>query len=118
MTDTDRVYCQETPGFYAVRLAKRGVEVACEVAHGPSVDPDTGEPLDRSWWWTIRFEGEDPPSYSSPAIYPQLLIGRPIDGVEYAYLVERGAWARRYRPQSPEARPRAAANLQTVDRFF
>ena len=106
VTSADRVYCGDRPGFYAVRMAKGAVEIACEVGYGPTVDPATGEPLDRSWYWTVAFDGEVPPSYSSPAVYPRLLIGRPIDRAEDEFIVADRAWARAHAPSSPEAQPR------------
>lgn len=94
-------------GFYAVRLAKGGAEVGCEVAYGPPLDPETGELLDRSWFWTVTINGEV--AHCSP-MKPAtgFRIGRRISEGEYRFLLADRAWAAAHAPHLPEADPRRA----------
>lgn len=67
------------------------------------MDPDFGEPIDRSrrlcalvngkWW----FRPDD--------IWLSCLRGGPISAKEYQYLVDDRAWAAKYAPHLPEADP-------------
>lgn len=97
-------------GFYAVRLTKGGAEVGCEVSYGPSCDPETGEPLDRSWLWVVTINGQV--THCSP-MKPAagFRIGRRISEAEFNYLLDRAQWAVTYEPSSPEANPRQAFDL-------
>lgn len=112
------VYAQETPGLYAVRMAKGAVEIACKVEHAPTHDPETGEALDRSWFWTIYLEGNPAPYYQAPAVYGRILLGRPIGQAYYDWLVAHRAHMRRWHPESPEANPRKPVDWETIPTLF
>ncbi len=94
-------------GFYAVRLTKGGAEVGCEVTYGPTLDPETGEPLDRSWLWVVTINGQV--THCSPMKPPAgARFGRRIDEAEYRFLIDDRAWAAEHAPYLPEADPRRA----------
>lgn len=109
-------YANEIPGLYAVRLAKGAVEVACEVTHGPAIDPLTGETLDRSWMWTICINGEV--KHCSPAVYSRMLLGRPISRADYEFMLADRQWAREFAPGLPEAQPTKRVDISTLPMPF
>jgi hypothetical protein len=115
MVSTDRVYADK-PGFYAVRMARGAVEVACKVSHGPTCDPETGEPLDRSWHWTIEINGKV--AHSGPGVWERLLVGRPIDEAEYRFLLADRQWASEFAPSSPEANPSRRVDSASIPMPF
>lgn len=111
-----RIFC-EKPGLYAVRLVKGGSEVALRIVHEPPKDPETGEPLDRSFYWSVFENGL--PAYGPDLVQsPRLYIGRALEQWEYDFIIADRAWARENAPHSPEADPYLSVNLRTAKPVF
>lgn len=96
------------PGFFAVRFRRPGIVVGAMIDHAPPLDPDTGEVLDRSWYWSATINGIPDPN---PAPSPNERVWRvwhswerEIDFDEYQWLVADRQWARQYAPELAEAR--------------
>lgn len=99
-----------TAGYYRTRLVRGGIFCPVKIWHGPPNDPETGEPLDRSWRWQCLVGGE---LIDLHRVWPW--CGRhPIDETEYTLMLERAKWAAKYAPQSPEAQPRKPVDISTV----
>lgn len=107
-----RVYCDK-PGTYAVTLIKGGAEVPLRIIHAPPNDPETDEPLDRSWYWRTIVNGQE---YGEPSIQPpaKLWIGREISETEYRYMLEDRRWAATHAPHLPEAQPEKRVDLRMM----
>lgn len=108
----ERIYCDK-PGLYAVRLIRGGVEVALKVTHEPTRDPESGESLDRSFYWSVYASGK---LVGEPTIHvpTRLYIGRAIDQAEYDFLVADRNWAAEYAPETPEAQPTQRLSLASI----
>lgn len=104
------------PAFLAVRKVKKGVEIGARIAYEPSRDPDTGEFLDRSYYWTLYEDERIVEQCPQPG--DRLLGawegGRRIEENEYNHLVAVRAWDREYDPASPGANPRKPVNLREL----
>lgn len=111
-----RIYCDK-PGLFATKLVKGGVEVALKVLHEPPRDPETGEPLDRSFYWSVYEDGR---LVFGPELTPcpRLYIGRAIEQWEYDFILDDHAWARANAPHLPEANPRQALDLRSAKPVF
>lgn len=107
-----RVYC-DYPGYFAVRLIKGGPEVGLRILHEATRDPETGETLDRSFYYRTVLNGHE---FGEPSIQPpaKLWIGREISETEYRYLLEDRRWAAEHAPHLPEAQPDKRADLRTM----
>lgn len=106
-----------SPGFYALRLVRGGIEVAARITCGPSADPDTGELLDRSWHFAAEINGEpdrDPRPEPNERVWMVHERGRRIGEAEYRWLLDDRAWAARFRPSLPESRPNAPIDWLSV----
>lgn len=97
-----RVLGQYEPGWWAMKLVKKGVEVAaCIQYERTAAEPSNPDNLmDRSAILTARINGE-----IVPLDRVWLSRGRQIDEAEYNWLLADRAWAKKYRPNSPEANP-------------
>jgi hypothetical protein len=104
-----RNLAQPEPGYFQMRLVRGGVFVGARILHEPTRDPETGEPLDRSWLWHGLIDNEPDPD-ASPAPTERVLriwtYGRRIERAECEFLIADRAWARRNTPLAPEATPR------------
>lgn len=110
-----------TPGLYAVKLRKGGVEVAARIAFEPTRDPDSDELLDRSPHWSATINGEtdpDPSPEPSDRVWRVYEFGRRIDEAEYRFLLADRMWAREHAPNLPEASPRQKIDHLTVEPPF
>lgn len=116
------------PGYYKTRLVKGGPYVAAQLCYGPPLDPETGDPLDRSWRYTVRLNGELQPgcifSTEQPfASKDDLLIFRialsePIGRHEHDYIVKVAQWCRDNAPGLPEANPFRPVDLNQMNSLF
>lgn len=88
-------------GFYRAKLVRGGPWVAVRIWHGPPLDPDTGEELDRSWRWQAERNGEPCEVWR---VWPYC-AGEPIDKAEHDYLLQVRDWAVQHAPETPEAAP-------------
>lgn len=75
----------DTPieGYYRLRLARGAVWSAVRIWHGPPLDPDTGEEMDRSWRWQATINGA---LVEIDRVWPRCAADR-IDQREHDYLI-------------------------------
>lgn len=109
------------PGYFSLRLVKGGPMVGAELTYAPPNDPETGEPLDRSYYWSARIDGEHDPSpepMPSERVMRVWLHGRRIDKAEYDYLTKDAEWARRFAPDDPRANPRQKVDIRVIRPLF
>lgn len=109
------------PGFYAWRFRKGAPEVGCEIAYGPTLDPDTGEALDRPYWWSVRISGHpdiNPGLVPGDTVWSVYIFGRRIERAEYEFLVADRQWAAEHAPDLPEAKPRESIRLSAMPPLF
>ena len=85
-------------GFYRVRRGAKSVWRPVCIWHGPPLDPDTGETLDRSPRWQVMFCGRL--IWDHSLVWPQA-AGQPITREEHDYLLERIEYAREHDPNDP-----------------
>lgn len=106
------------PGFYSVKLVKGGPAVGARIEHAPSTDPETGEVLDRSWFWSAwidgKLAGSPSPDPMAAGCYRISVFGTPITEAEYLLLTKTGEWARQHAPDHPAADPTQPVNLLTA----
>ena len=106
------------PGLYRVRLTKLGAYVAARIEYGPSLNPDDGTPLDRSWFWSADIDGEsdpDPAPAPSERVMRVWLWGERIDRATFDYLLADAEWARRHKPDDPRAQPKRRGELGKME---
>lgn len=111
----DRRTDKPTPGYFRIRRVAGGPWVGARISHGPPRDPETGERLDRSWFWSIEIDGElAHPPHPEPftaGIGWVWMTGTPITEQEYRFLLDTARYARQHDPAAPEANPREKVNL-------
>ena len=99
-----RVVGEPEPGFFRVQLVSRGPYYGARIEYAPSTDPETGEPMDRTWWWTATIDGElvaDPaPCPVAAGVFKVWEWGSSIGEEEYNGLIERSKRERsvRFKP--------------------
>ena len=117
-----RALAKPEPGFYRVRLIRGGPWVAARISYGPPPDPETGEPLDRSWFWTVEIDGQlyaDPsPSWRRAGVDRVWLFGEKITEAEYDYLLAMRHHAVTHEPALPAAQPDKPVDLLRVPTPF
>lgn len=109
------------PGYFQMRLTKGGVFVPARILYAPTRDPETNEPLERSWYWHGIINGEpDPKPMPSPTDRVMRIWtgGRRIDKAEYDFLLADRTWAKQHAPDLPEARPNEAVDLAALPPVF
>lgn len=110
-------------GFYATRLVRGGIEVACMVWFGQPVIE--GERQDRSPRWCIAIDGrscrreKEDHEYRAPLdaldYWP---LARRITASEYAFMRRRAKWAREHAPDHPAAKPYQRIDLAALPPRF
>lgn len=106
------------PGWFRMRLVRGGPFVPARISYGPTLDPQTGEALDRSWLWSCDINDEcdwNPRPTPGANVLHVWTSGERIDQGEYDYLVEMVRHAKLYRPEAPEAMPTRAVNLRAMN---
>lgn len=113
---------QPKPGFYLLRTVKGGPLVPARITYEPTRDPETGEPLDRSWYWRAEIAGKqlaDPAIDFLEAKVDQVWWrGKPIGLAEFRYRMDSLAWARQHDEHAPEARPYEPIDLNSSPPVF
>jgi hypothetical protein len=105
------------PGYFRMRLVKGGPLVGARIVYQPTPDPETGDLLDRSWYWSAVVNDErigDPCVRPSDAVFRIWESGERIDEPEYAYLIASARWASEFAPDDPMARPREKIDLMST----
>lgn len=94
-------------GHYRTKLRSGGVFVGVRIWHGPPLDPDTGEELDRSWRWQAHLNGE---YIELDRVWPQCAAD-PITPEEYKLMCAKAEWAKQHAPASAYTDPRKRIDL-------
>ena len=112
-------------GFYAMRLAKNGIEVAVMIWHGAPVIE--GERQDRSPRWCVAIDGRSchfdkeqgcrVPMDVFETAWPYC-SGHRITASEYAFMRRRTRWAHRHAPTHPAATPYVRIDLRSMPPRF
>lgn len=113
-----RSLARPAPGLYRWRAVKGGPVVAAAIEYGPPRDPDTGEPLDRCWYWSALVSGKpvgDPEVTPSNTVWAIHESGEFIDQETYDLLVAQAQWDEQHRPSAPMANPRKRIDLGTLE---
>jgi hypothetical protein len=104
------VSVEPVAGFYRSKLRSGAHPVGIKIWHGPPLDPDTGEEMDRGHRWQAHCND----SYIEiDRVWPQC-GGDPIGRAEYVYLTAMQSWGKQHAPDSPQAKPDRAINLLTA----
>lgn len=92
-------------GLFALRLVKRGVEVAAEISleNEALVSRVNGEPYD-----------PPPSTMAANGVQAIWLFGRRIERDEWEYLVARYRYAKEHDPESVFANPYRSVDLKTM----
>jgi hypothetical protein len=106
-----RLIGRPLPGYWAVRLRSRAVEVGARIYwHQTTHEPGEAQnEMERSRILSAEINGE--------RVNPQDLWerrGRAISEAEYRYLIADRAWAATYAPTDPAADPAQPVNLATA----
>jgi len=114
---------QPEPGFFKIREVRGGPYVAARIYHEPARDPQTGEWLDRSPWWRAEINGRpcgnaSPDPIKADGVMRIWTFGVRINKREYEHLLNVKNWAKRHRPDLPEANPRAQIDLNKMKPIF
>lgn len=114
-----RATAAPVPGLYAWRFKKDAVEVAAEIRHEPTADPDFPDnAMDRTALWSARISGQDDANASpepSDTVWSVYEHGRRIERAEFDWLVADRRWAAAHAPALPEANPKRPVDLRTLD---
>lgn len=97
------------PGYYRFRLRSGAVAVGVHIFYGQTLDPETGEPLER-WGWKAAINGERVPV---ERVWPQCAAS-PIGKAEHDYLISLQEWGRVHDPDGPQANPTQRVDLLTA----
>jgi hypothetical protein len=114
--EAPRMIDNPEPGFFKVRLLKDGPWVAARIEYGPTKDPETGEPLDRSPMWTATIDGKPLADSPSPdplkaGVFRIWHSGRRIEEEDYLLLLRHAEWAKQHSPNDPAANPTQRIDL-------
>lgn len=91
-----------SPGYYAKKLVRGGVEVPCRLWFVEDLDEDGCRIGDTIYYAEI---GDDPCSPYEPDGWPW----RRISEEQWRFMKDDAAWARQYAPDSPKAQPNRPA---------
>ena len=106
------------PGTYKLRLVRGGPWVAAELTYGPPLDPETGEPLERSWRWQVRLNGVAYERHDMDEMIWRVHTSPRIGQAEHDHMVEVARWAREEAPGLPEANERDPVDLRRMESLF
>lgn len=104
-----RVLSEPRPGFFKMRRVRGGPFVGAEIRHGPAPDPDTGEPLDRSWLWEALVNGKHEREPAGDPLKAGVIMiwesATEITEREYRFLIADAEWCAKHAPDEPQAKP-------------
>lgn len=105
-----RVVDEPQPGFFRMRLVKRGPYVPAKI-----------ENVDGKWSATINGKPQLP-THEDPMLASGVLdiwhSAKIIDEAEYKYLIGLKEWAERVKPDHPAANPYKPIDLKTLPPVF
>ena len=101
-------------GYYKRRLVKGGPWVAVRFWKGPSLDPETGQPLERSHYWQCTVDGAHFTEEAAVLNHWLGCAGHPITVEEYKAMRNRTVDALHTDPQSPQANPTKAVDRRKL----
>lgn len=101
-------------GHYQTKLVKGGPWVAVLIWHGPPLDPETGEELDRSHRFQALRDGKPVDIWT---VWP-FVASHPIDEPRYRFLLKKADWAVEHDPRQPEANPTKRIDFNKVPPVF
>lgn len=97
------------PGYFAIRLVRRGPWVAARIVH------------DESGWWAI-IDGVRSPPHIDPVYADDVFRiwhgGRIIEETEYNHILNVREWARKQSPDHPSANPREPIDIAKKSPLF
>lgn len=102
---------QPEPGFYRRKLVKGGPFVGVAIFYACPMDPESGEPMQRSRHLLCQVNGE----WSDPVDQWSWVAGSRVTQAEYEYLLADAAHAMEFRPAAARANPRRAIDLLDVE---
>lgn len=106
-------------GFYRVRLVRGGPWVAAEIKFEPPFDPETNEPLDRSFRHVAYFNGVRQDGLdAAEQLHKLVLFGEPISEQEHQFMLATVDWAVAHSPEAPEANPLKRVRLDKLPPLF
>jgi hypothetical protein len=102
-------------GFYLIRRRARAqrVDVPVRIWFGPPLDPETREPLERSWRWQIELAGYPFDevlviggiTFAAVSDFWPVVKREPIDEAEYRFRLQRQEWAAEFDEYDPFGTP-------------
>jgi hypothetical protein len=104
------VSIEPVAGHYRTKLVSGGHPVGIRIWHGPPLDPETGDEMDRSHRWQAHCNDQ---YIDIDRVWPGC-GGDPINRPEYEYLTSVQEWGKENAPNSPQANPRQRINFLTA----
>lgn len=105
-----RIIDRPEPGFWAIRLVKKGKEVPARIYLAQTVtDPVSGDYLDRSPFIAAEVDGEQADPY-----WLWTVRGQEISADDFAFMTEDRTWVRTHAPESAEANPRKGIDRKSI----
>lgn len=101
------------PGWYRTRLVRGGVYVGARIWLDAERCPESGDLLSDE---VLRAEVDGKPA--DPHDVWMRCADEPVSAEEYAFLIADRRHARDWRPNDPEATPRAPVNLNSMPPIF
>lgn len=98
---------QPVPGFYRRKLVKNGPYVGVVIFYACPMDPESGEPMQRSRHLLCQVNGD----WADPIDQWSWVAGNRVTQAEYNFLLADAAHAMEFRPTAPRANPRQAIDL-------
>lgn len=89
------------PGFWLIRLVKRGPYVPARIYWSEGIDPDTGESIDRPRLLCGEVAGEPCDPFDI-----WLTRRKPIDEKDFRFRTDEIRWLRQNKPDTPQCHPR------------
>ena len=102
------------PGFYRRRLVKGGPFVGVRIYQACPLDPESGEPMQRSRPLLCQVNGE----WADPYETWIWVAGAKISEAEFNFLMADASHAMEYRPTAPRANPRRKIDLMESELPF
>lgn len=104
-----RAVAEPQPGFFLIRLVRKGPQVPARICHENGV------------WWAI-VDSQTFPSASDPAAAPRVFPiwhgGEEITEAEYQHRLALKRWAQAHQPDHPAANPGRPIDLTTQRSIF